>query len=253
VLAFEGEGVTRVGCTDRIQQQTKQASEDLRMKLYYDQSGIQIIHGDCWEILPELGMVDHVITDPPYSQEHTHQKHSSSVISRQALGFSGLSEEQCVSLAVSWVKKASRWCVFTCEWHYMEALHRSGVLIRFGIWRKPGGAPQFTGDRPGTGWEGVAICHREGKKRWNGGGRHAFWQVPVARGTGHPTEKPLKLYTSFITDFTDPDDVILDPFMGSGTTLRAAKDLGRQAIGIEIEERYCEIAARRCSQEVLAF
>ena len=134
----------------------------------------------------------------------------------------------------------------------MEALHKAGVLVRFGIWRKPDGAPQFTGDRPGTGWEAVAICHREGKKRWNGGGHHAFWSFPCARGSGHPTEKPIRLFQSFVEQFSDPGETILDPFMGSGTTLRAAKDLGRKAIGIEIEEKYCEIAVKRLKQEVLA-
>ena len=67
----------------------------------------------------------------------------------------------------------------------------------------------------------------------------------------HPSPKPLKLMRWMVEHTTKPGDLILDPFMGSGTTLRAAKDLGRHAIGIEIEERYCEIAARRCSQEVL--
>jgi site-specific DNA-methyltransferase (adenine-specific) len=65
----------------------------------------------------------------------------------------------------------------------------------------------------------------------------------------HPTEKPLALMRELISKC--PPGVILDPFMGSGTTLRAAKDHGRPAIGIEIEERYCETAARRCSQETL--
>ena len=63
--------------------------------------------------------------------------------------------------------------------------------------------------------------------------------------------KPIRLMTRLVGWM--PDGTVLDPFMGSGTTLRAAKDLGRQAIGIEIEERYCEIAAKRCAQEVLAF
>jgi len=102
------------------------------------------------------------------------------------------------------------------------------------------------------GWEPVAICHRPGKKRWNGGGRHAFWTFPKGSNrTGHPTGKPVGLFEAFVSDFTDPGDLVLDPFMGSGTTLDACKLLGRQAIGIEIEEKYCEIAARRLAQGVL--
>ena len=224
-----------------------------KMTPYYEHAGITIYHGDCREILPSLEPVDCVVTDPPYSQKETHDKHMSTVKpDRLILGFNGITEEQCVDLVRSWVEKARRWCVFTCDWHYMEALHRTGLLVRFGIWRKPNGAPQFTGDRPGTGWEGVAICHHPGKKRWNGGGHHAFWEYPISRNKTHPTGKPLALYQSFIRQFTDAGETIADPFMGSGTTLQAAKDLGRKAIGIEIEEKYCEIAAKRLSQEVLA-
>lgn len=87
--------------------------------------------------------------------------------------------------------------------------------------------------------------------KWSGGGRRAVWRENVVRGA-HKTEKPLRLLVELVRLFTDPRETILDPFMGSGTTLRAAKDLGRKAIGIEIEERYCEIAARRLEQEVLA-
>jgi site-specific DNA-methyltransferase (adenine-specific) len=68
----------------------------------------------------------------------------------------------------------------------------------------------------------------------------------------HPTQKPVALLERIVLASTKPSDLVLDPFMGSGTTLRAAKDLGRKCIGIEIEEKYCEIAARRLQQEVLA-
>jgi site-specific DNA-methyltransferase (adenine-specific) len=69
----------------------------------------------------------------------------------------------------------------------------------------------------------------------------------------HPVEKPSELLLDLMKPTTSESGTILDPFMGSGTTLRAAKDLGRKAIGIEIEEKYCEIAANRLRQEVLAF
>lgn len=68
----------------------------------------------------------------------------------------------------------------------------------------------------------------------------------------HPTQKPIKLMRAVLGMVTGDGDVVVDPYCGTGTTLRAAKDLGRRAIGIEIEERYCDIAARRLSQEVLA-
>jgi site-specific DNA-methyltransferase (adenine-specific) len=84
-----------------------------------------------------------------------------------------------------------------------------------------------------------------------GGGRQHLTALNSFKGQQHPTQKPITIM-SWIVGRT-PDGVICDPYLGSGTTLCAAKDLGRQAIGIEIEERYCEIAATRLSQEVLPF
>ena len=123
--------------------------------------------------------------------------------------------------------------------------------MRLGVWLKPDGAPQFTGDRPGTGWEAVAFLHRDGARlRWSGKGRHGVWTHNKVNGA-HPTTKPLPLVQDWVRLFSD-GGTILDPFAGSGTTLVAAKRLGRKAIGIEIEEKYCAIAARRLAQEVLA-
>ncbi len=220
------------------------------MEAYYKDDDVTIYHGDCKEILPQLGQVDHIITDPPYSAS-THDNHLSSVADRDALGFDGIGQDVLVQLVQDWTEQARRWCIFTCDWHYMEALHDIGVLVRFGVWVKPDGAPQFTGDRPGMGWEPVAICHRMGRKRWNAGGHHAVWTHSVERKQLHPTAKPHALVTDWLRMFTDIGETVLDPFMGSGTTLRAAKDAGRKAIGIELDERHCEAAALRMSQSVL--
>ena len=211
--------------------------------------------GDCVDILPTLDKVDAVITDPPYGNENTHAGHLAKVVlkngesSRQTLGFDGISEEQMIAMTHDWVEKANRWVVFTSEWKFMSALDAAGLLVRFGIWRKPDGAPQFTGDRPGTGWEAIAICHKTGRKRWNGGGKHAFYSwAKGSNNSGHPTGKPIGLFSEFVHDFTNIGETILDPFMGSGTTGVAAIQMGRKFIGIEREPKYFEIACKRIEQ-----
>jgi site-specific DNA-methyltransferase (adenine-specific) len=208
--------------------------------------------GDCLEILPTLPKVDAVVTDPPYGDEDTHKGHLSAVTlkngepARRALGFSGISRTDAVDMAKAWCQVSRGWVVFTSEWKFLHAIDEAGLLVRFGIWRKPDGAPQFTGDRPGTGWEAVAICHGPGKKKWNGGGKHAFWNVPKGENkSGHPTGKPIRLFSEIVHDFTNRGDCVLDPFMGSGTTGVACMNLGRKFIGIEIEPKYFDIACRR--------
>jgi len=208
--------------------------------------------GDCMDILPTLPKVDAVITDPPYGDTATHAGHLASVVLKdgkpagQELGFDGINEKQMLAMAQQWVDMANRWVVFTSEWKFLNSLDAAGLLVRFGIWRKPDGAPQFTGDRPGTGWEAIAICHKAGKKRWNGGGKHAFYNWPKgSNNSGHPTGKPIGLFSEFVNDFTDRGETIFDPFMGSGTTGVAAVQMGRKFIGIEREPKYFEIACKR--------
>jgi site-specific DNA-methyltransferase (adenine-specific) len=222
------------------------------MTPYYDRDGITIYHGDCRDILPTLPPVDLVLTDPPYSPEWHSGARSMTSLDETFIDFASISD-------ASWLETISplvrRWVVATMDWRHIakvaEAPPEGLRFVRFGVWAKPNGAPQFTGDRPGPGWEGIAFLHREGgRMKWNGGGRSSVFTVPRIDGA-HPTEKPIRLYRDFVALFSDPGETILDPFMGSGTTLRAAMDLGRKAIGIEIEERYCEIAVKRLQQQVL--
>jgi site-specific DNA-methyltransferase (adenine-specific) len=136
----------------------------------------------------------------------------------------------------------------TCEWRHAAKLEESGLpLVRLGVWVKPNGAPQFTGDRPGTGWEAVAILHRPGKKHWNGGGHHAVWMVPKIEGE-HPTQKPQKLINEWVRLFSDAGETIFDPYMGSGTTGVACLKLDRKFVGCEVRPDYFEIACRRIEQ-----
>jgi site-specific DNA-methyltransferase (adenine-specific) len=235
---------------------------------YYEQDGIAIFHGDCRDILPQLGPVDHVITDPPYALIVVNTSKGApngkiGLASRRDLGYSGISDDDRLLVGACVGRVTKRWALVFCDAESLTAwriaLEGGGLRhVRMGSWVSPACTPQFTGDRPGTGWEGCEIAHGKGKSRWNGGGKPAAWVInrPLNGSqeraeTGHPTPKPVALFNQIVADYTDPGETILDPFMGSGTTLVAAKRLGRKAIGIELEEKYCAIAARRLSQGAL--
>lgn len=225
------------------------------MRPYYEDGSVQLFHGDCREIVGQLDAVDHVITDPPYAPE-THEGARGGAGNEQLVTFEPVDAEELRALygAIS----ARRWLIATMDWRHIHALEKcppvGWAFVRFGIWVKPNGAPQFTGDRPATGWEGVAILHKERRAgermRWNNGGHHAVWTIPKVNGA-HPTTKPDDLISMFVTQFTDMGEAILDPFAGSGTTGVVAKRHGRRCILIERDEKYCEIAAGRLSMRWL--
>ncbi|MEC4836851.1 site-specific DNA-methyltransferase [Mycobacteroides chelonae] len=244
---------------------------------YYQDDSVTLYHGDCLDVLPTLDGAAVVITDPPYS-EHTH----TSVRSRKMvesdrgarygadvrrvvdLGFEPLSEELRAFCAEQFARIAARWVLVFSDVEsdhlWRNDLVENGLdYVRTGAWIKLGSTPQFSGDRPATGFEAITICHPKGRKRWNGGGRHAVWSVPIVLDRGrtgarlHTTQKPDSLIRSLVDLFSEPGEVVLDPFAGSGTTLVAATYLGRKSVGVEREEKYCEIIANRLAQGVLDF
>lgn len=226
------------------------------MSPYYEQDGIRIFHGDCRDVFQLLGRMDHVITDPPYdARTHKGARTSGPTRKSQAevikIDFPPLDIAAALPRILTICR---RWCICFCTMEMIAEYQAvaGASWVRAGFWRRPDGAPQFTGDRPATPGDAVAIMHAEGKKKWNGGGHHAYWEYGVERlERYHPTQKPEPLMVEIVRLFTDSGETILDPFMGSGTTLVAAKRLGRKAIGIELEEKYCEIAAKRLSQGAL--
>jgi len=223
------------------------------MKPYHEQSGITIYHGDSRDILPLLDVgLDVIITDPPYDQT-THEGARRDAKSRLSpIDFSPIDPSWVVPMLLS--TSCSGWIICFCSMEMLGDYKRNAGewWVRSGFWHRTNGTPQFSGDRPAQPGEGLAIMHGpNSKKSWSRGGHQAFWETSISSSGLHPTGKPLKLMQMLVNDFTEPGQLILDPFMGSGTTLLAAKNLGRKAIGIEIEEKYCEIAARRLRQETL--
>lgn len=233
------------------------------MSPYYEDDLVTLYHGDCRDLLASLDQrsVDCVITDPPYS-ERTHKNATSNKSGERdhALsgerGFSSWTEGDLRDLLASLGRATRRWVVATLDYHHAvrfdEAPPDGLRVLRLGVWVKTNPTPQISGDRPAQGWESIAYMHRADERpTWNGGGRHGNFVSPIALPEGHPTAKPLPMVAEWVRLFTKPGDLVLDPFVGSGTTLRAAKDEGRRAIGIELDERYCEIAAKRLAQDTL--
>lgn len=213
--------------------------------------GQRLILGDSREVLAELDAVDHVITDPPYS-DNTHKMaktNKGSGHGKKLVSFEALSPEQFLGVAEACLEVAKAWVVMTCDYSHAALLYPRQEFVRLGAWVKPNPMPQISADRPGQGFETVAILHAgKVRKQWNRGGGAGVWTFPVHCGAQVPTQKPLGLISAFVQDFTQAGEAILDPFMGSGTTLVACAKMGRSGIGIEANPLHFEVACRRVEE-----
>ena len=126
--------------------------------------------------------------------------------------------------------------------------------MRLGAGVRSNPRPQMSGDRPALGIDPILIEWADSKRsEWNGGGKAGVWKSPAARwDTGgkqtHPTQKPLSLMRDLLGDFSDPGDLVCDPFAGSGSTAVACKELGRRFVGWEIDPSYHAVACARVLQ-----
>ena len=205
---------------------------------YFQDGSVTIYHGDCRDILPSLPKVDLVLTDPPYgiSYDTSHSKYKNA-ISRDAVFGDDHDFDPSMLLPLGRLIIWGGNC-FTSrlpdspKWLAWVKVVRDNADIRQADME--------------LAWTNCISRPRVFHHLWIG----AYRDSESGQRNQHPTQKPLALMAWCLSLVPDAD-LILDPFMGSGTTLRAAKDLGRKAIGIEIEERYCEIAAKRMAQSVM--
>ena len=225
------------------------------MKPYYQDSAVTIYHGDCREILPAMPKVDLVLTDPPYGVAYETAWRSRG----DALRVPVANDQDLAVVAEAWplimaaLSDDTHWYAFASPRRIAEADDIFTGSKHILAWDK--GDRGTVGDLEcgfGEAWEAI-FYGMKGRRPLNGKRPRTVIRYDWSSTCDpvHPTVKPVYLLERLIAWSTDAGDMVLDPFMGSGTTLRAAKDLGRKAIGIEIEERYCEIAARRMQQEVL--
>lgn len=205
--------------------------------------------------------VDAIITDPPYEENvHANQirlaKNSDGTISAvktQAfeLGFDPLTPEFRVELAREFVRISKGWIILFCQneaigdWkRALEYAH--GIYKRAAIWVKPNAQPQMSGDRPANGFESIVCAYAVPEKSvWNGGGKVGIYHSFPDPVRYHPTQKPISLMEQLVKDFTNVGDVVLDPFMGSGSTGVACKKWARKFIGIEKDISFYSISENR--------
>jgi len=211
---------------------------------YYQEKGITIYHGDCREILPQLEEVDFVLTDPPYGMNRFETDGKDYL---EAVG-------PALRLSFAKLVGGGSMFVFTSTGEVINVANAVAQPLRRMFWMYKPADITF----PYYGWlltSEAILWFSNGKpiledRRPFKHDCYQHYKSGQEGVEGHPTVKPL----SVILDFTSrcpTDGILCDPFLGSGTTLIAAKNLNRKAIGIEIEEKYCEIAAKRLSQEIL--
>ncbi len=226
------------------------------MQPYYEHAGITIFNADCRDVLPGLsGRGNLFLTDPPFFMPATH--YQSRVKWQRAwsdTSILGTFWSVILDAAIARLKPTGHLLTFcngeSYSVFYPEMYRRFDALVDL-VWDKT----QIGLGRMWRHQHELIIAARWETSLFYEDGQMRSDVLPVratpSQDRNHPVEKPIALLQQLIIPTTKPGDLIIDPFMGGGSTLMAARILGRRAIGIDSEERYCEIAARRLQQEVM--
>jgi hypothetical protein len=222
--------------------------------------GARLYLGDALEIMPAIGGFDHVITDPLYEAIMHASKAGIKGLVRpdgshhwKPLDFAPIDEIRATFVATA-APLCGGWFIAFCTsegvGRWADEINASPMKYkRACVWIKPDSTPQMNGQGPAQGAEHfVCAWAGSGHAKWNGGGKRGVYTHCVNNDerTGlHPTEKPRRLMSELVADFTNPRQLICDPFMGSGTTGVAAVMADRRFVGIEMNEKYFDLACRR--------
>lgn len=209
------------------------------MTPYYEENGIQIFHGDARQILPQL-RGNLVLTDFPYGIHESYDKY---VDSEENL-------TELIHALMPLMLRCAPVVMFSCGVGNMYKYPAPSWVLS---WVTPAGAG--SGPWGFCCWQPVLVYGKDPYLQHGKGRRpDTIVQTESAEQNGHPCPKPLGVWKWMLSRGScNESDVIIDPMMGSGMTLRAAKDLGRMAIGIDKSEKYCEIAANQLRQQVISF
>lgn len=216
---------------------------------YYQHGWITIYHADCREVLPRIQFADLLCTDPPYGIRadsaafQNPKKRGNAASESRDYGSRNWDAAPCPTWLLQWLREKTRHQIIFGG-NYFELPKTSCWLV----WDKQNGSNGYADFE--MAWTNLSKAARLLRFQWAGMLQE---HMDAKEERFHPTQKPVPIMQWAIKQAPEDAQLILDPFMGSGTTLVAAKNLGRRAIGIEIEERYCEIAAKRLSQEVFEF
>ena len=215
------------------------------MTPYYDEDGITIYHDDCWNVLPFIGRseVALLLTDPPYGVSYSATDPRSPHAGVQVIGDDAPFDPRHLL-------KFGRCVIFGAN-YFAHLLPPGGWVV----WSKRQDNRNFTsfgnGSTGEVAWSNCLNTVQVFNYFWGGG---PWLRGPEERGNNrHPTLKPVSLMRWILDQWTEPGDLILDPYMGSGPVAQACREMGRRYIGVEIEERYCEVAVGRLAQGVLEF
>lgn len=215
--------------------------------------------GNCLELMAGLDPVDHILADPPYEARlHAAKSHEADLRKDGGPALMPIDFDCIDPIREQVVAEGARltqgWFIVFCTpegvARWADAINPSPMKYkRACVWVKPDSTPQLNGQCPAMGAENF-VCAWAGKghSRWNAGGKRGVYThlVNNPERTGlHPTEKPRRLMSELVADFTKPGELILDPFMGTGTTGVAAVMAGRRFVGIEMSPTYFDIACKR--------